>query len=508
MMQVLLLSPECRGEPAQPVRLNAEDVTRDLELNAVFQAMARGDEFILQVARRVVFSSLTDRATIVYRQEILRDCLQHADLVRQIYQIPLEFLERKRKQWLWISPRHSSPSSILSSARQLLEASIDLLRRLRQIADHYAGDVRSVGFRRFFAMIQRELDDAYLATVEQHVRMLRFPRGVLLSARLGQGNEGTQYMLCKANDAGQRWLERLLATRSPTFSYSLHPRDDAGARVLSDLQDRGVARVADALAQAAEHVESFFSVLRSELAFYIGCLNLYERLVALGEPVVFPQPLPATEPRLACVGLYDVSLALTMGQRVVGNDLCADGKSLLLITGPNQGGKTTFLRSVGLAQLMMQSGMFVAAESFSANLCTGLFTHFRREEDKTMESGKFEEELKRMSTIVDQLTPNALLLWNESFAATNEREGSEIARQIVSALLEKGIKVVFVTHLYAFARHFYESEGGEAMFLRAERLPDGRRTFRLTEAEPLETSDGIDVYHKIFGTKPQEQRAR
>jgi len=235
-------------------------------------------------------------------------------------------------------------------------------------------------------------------------------------------------------------------------------------------------------------VESFFNMLRSELAFYIGCLNLYEQLVALGEPVVFPQPVPADKRRFSCVGLYDVSLALTMGKQVVGNDISADGGSLVVITGPNQGGKTTFLRSAGLALLMMQSGMFVAAESFSANLCTGLFTHFRREEDKTMESGKFEEELKRMRIIVDHLTPNALLLCNESFAATNEREGSEIARQIVSALLEKGIKVVFVTHLYAFARHFYEREGDSAIFLRAERLPDGRRTFRLKEAKPLETS--------------------
>jgi DNA mismatch repair ATPase MutS len=508
MIQVLLLYPDRSFDPSRPLPPSTEDLTRDLVLNTLFKAMAQGDKFLFQAARQVVLASLDDIATIAYRQEILRDCLHHPTVVRQIYQIPLEYLERKRKQWLWISSRHSSPSSILSGARQLLGASLDLLRTLRQIADQWVEEFHSAGFRRFFAMIQRELDDAYLAAVEYHIRMLGFPQGVLLSAQLGRGNEGTEYVLCKANDADLSWLERLFAARSPTYAYSLHPRDDAGARVLGELRDRGVARAANAVAQAAEHVEHFFNVLRSELAFYIGCLNLYEQLMALGGPVVFPQPVPAGERRLSFVGLYDVSLALTMGKRVVGNDISADGRSLVVITGPNQGGKTTFLRSVGLAQVMMQSGMFVAAESFSATLCTGLFTHFRREEDKTMESGKFEEELKRMSTIVDQLTPNALLLWNESFAATNEREGSEIARQIVSALLETGIRVVYVTHLAAFARHFYESEGDKAMFLRAERLPDGRRTFRLTEAEPLETSYGIDAYHEIFGTEPQEQRAR
>ena len=68
-----------------------------------------------------------------------------------------------------------------------------------------------------------------------------------------------------------------------------------------------------------------------------------------------------------------------------------------------------------------------------------------------MESGKWDEELSRMSDIVDRIKPNSVLLLNESFASTNEREGSEIARQIVRALLNKRVKVFFVTHLYHFA---------------------------------------------------------
>jgi DNA mismatch repair ATPase MutS len=89
-----------------------------------------------------------------------------------------------------------------------------------------------------------------------------------------------------------------------------------------------------------------------------------------------------------------------------------------------------------LAQLMMQAGMFVAAESFTASARSGVFTHFKREEDATMEKGKLDEELDRMSTIAGQITVGCLLLCNESFASTNEREGSEIARQIIRALTE------------------------------------------------------------------------
>jgi DNA mismatch repair ATPase MutS len=116
-----------------------------------------------------------------------------------------------------------------------------------------------------------------------------------------------------------------------------------------------------------------------------------------------------------------------------------------------------------------------------------------------MNSGKLDEELSRMSDIVDKITSNSMVLFNESFAATNEREGSEIARQIVSALLEKRIKVFFVTHQYEFAHGFYDKKIGNAIFLRAERKTGGARTFKLIEGEPLQTSYGEDLYNRIFG---------
>ena len=213
----------------------------------------------------------------------------------------------------------------------------------------------------------------------------------------------------------------------------------------------------------------------------------------------FPVAVASGERKHSFKGLYDVCLALNLKQRIVGNDVNADNKDLVMITGANQGGKSTFLRSIGLSQLMMQCGMFVPAESFCANVCDGLFTHYKREEDASMKSGKFDEELSRMSDMVDNMTSSSMVLFNESFAATNEREGSEIARQIVCALLEKGIKIFFVTHLYAFGHGFVGKKMERAIFLRAERQADGQRTFKLVEGEPLQTSFGGDLYNMIFG---------
>jgi DNA mismatch repair ATPase MutS len=106
-----------------------------------------------------------------------------------------------------------------------------------------------------------------------------------------------------------------------------------------------------------------------------------------------------------------------------------------------------------------------------------------------------------MSEIADRISANCILLCNESFAATNEREGSELARHVVDALLQEHIKVLFVTHMFDLAHGFYEQELDTALFLRAERGSDGARPFRLSKGKPLPTSYGEDSYRKIFGRK-------
>jgi DNA mismatch repair ATPase MutS len=497
-MKAFLLYRDQDFDLQQPLPPNAAALIQDLELNTLFNAMALGDKFLFEVAQKAVLSSVSDLDTIRYRQDVLRDCLKNAAIVREIYTIAVEAIESEKRNYLGLLSRY--PSWILRRSIEVLQMFVVMLKKLRRLAEEHAGAFESEGFRTFFAMLKRELSDEYFVRVQQHLRALQFPHGMLISAELGQGNKGTHYVLRIPPDRKESWFERVFAEHPPAYSFTIDDRDESGTRALSDLQDRGINLVANALGQSTDHILSFFTMLRTELAFYLGCVNLYTRLTQVGEPVCFPELLAAGERKRTFEGLYDASLALTMGKRVVGNDLSAAGKDLVIITGANQGGKSTFLRSIGLAQVMMQCGLFVPAQSFSANVCLGLFTHYKRKEDTTMKSGKLDEELSRMSEIVDRLTPHALVLFNESFAATNEREGSEIARQIVCALVERHIEIFFVTHLYEFAHRFYTQQMANALFLRADRQPDGRRTFKLIEGEPLQTSFGEDMYHKVFET--------
>ncbi|HPA34340.1 MAG TPA: hypothetical protein PLV24_12275 [Anaerolineaceae bacterium] len=498
-MKAFLMFKDQDFQLQQPLPANEKALIQDLELNTLFQAMSLGDPFLLSVAKQAVLSSLVDPDAIRYRQDILRDCLKNPAVVREIYQIPIDAMENKRRQWMGIFSRY--PSGILDNSIQLMELFVETLRKLRTIAETHASSFESEGFTRFFAMIQAELDDEYFAIVEDHLRELKFKDGVLISASLGKGNEGTNYVLRKPLEKTSGWIKSLFTRKEPSHVFYIHERDEHGARALSDLRDRGINLAANALAQSADHIDNFLNMLRVELAFYIGCLNLHDQLSRMENPLCFPTPAPANERRHTSQGLYDICLALTMKQKIVGNELRADFKNLVMITGANQGGKSTFLRSIGLSQLMMQCGMFVAAEAFHANIAAGIFTHYRRKEDASMKSGKLDEELGRMSSIVDALSPHSLVLFNESFAATNEREGSEIARQITTALLDMHIKVFFVTHMYEFAHTCYEKKQDDALFLKAERKAGGRRTYKLVLGEPSQTSHGEDVYQVVFGRK-------
>jgi DNA mismatch repair ATPase MutS len=116
-----------------------------------------------------------------------------------------------------------------------------------------------------------------------------------------------------------------------------------------------------------------------------------------------------------------------------------------------------------------------------------------------MTHGKLDEELHRMSEVAEVIEPGCLVLCNESFSSTNEREGSEIARQLIDALSETGVRSFYVTHLYDLAKGFYDEERDDFLFLRAERHDDGSRPFKLRVAPPLPTSFGADSYRRIFG---------
>lgn len=494
-MKAHLLHATRDVELEQELPWQAEALVQDLGLDTILDVMAAGDVYLRQVAERTLLNGLAEPEAIIYRQNVLSDCLEQPEVARELYSLAVEALESRKQARFFLF--RDSPETQLSKSLRMLDLLLDVLRRLRAFADREGPEFRSTGLCTLVATIQAELDDGYLAAVEENLRELRFRRGPLISARLGRANRGTSYALRKP--FARSLLERITPGGPKSYSFSVPSRDENGLRALGELRGRGLARAADAVGQATDHILAFFTMLKAEAGFYVACLNLHARLQERGEPVCLPTALPVEERAFAARGLYDAALTFHLDGRAVGNDVDANERKLVLVTGANQGGKSTFLRSVGIAQLMLQAGMFVPATELTASIGPGLFTHFSREEDASMTHGKLDEELSRMSEIAEAVERGSLVLCNESFSSTNESEGSEIARQLIYAFGESGVRAFYVTHLYDLAKGFADEGSDDVLFLRAERGEDGSRPFKLREAPPLPTSFGADSYRRIFG---------
>ena len=462
-----------------------EDRFNDLEMSHILDVMSCGDKEIFNVCRQVIDESLQTKSEILYRQDILKDCIKNPEVIRNIYKVCVDTVSKRNNAWYGLSMTHSS--TIFSNAIELLKIYMEALVEIRKILENEK--FSSDGMVRFADLICSELSEDYLKELKSLKDDIDDRDATLICARFGDFLQGVSYTECRK----EHGLSRLQWLILP--SYTVSERDVSGTKDIEDRIDRAVNKVAESTSCAAENLERFTDQLRKELSFYVGALNLYDRLKELNLSLCFPVPLE--EKRRMWQDLYDVSLALMTKKKVIGNDVESSDKKIYLITGANQGGKTTFLRSVGQCQLMAQSGMFVCAEKCDFPINKKIYTHFKREEDEKMSSGKLDEELVRMSNIIDETESGGLLLSNESFSSTNDLEGSEIFEQITEGLVDSGVEVFSVTHLVNYAYSY--ADKNTTMCLRAQRKENGERTFKLVQAKPLKTAYGEDVYRKIFG---------
>jgi MutS domain V len=488
-----LLSP---GQDLDLDALPPADATlvADLGLERLYVAMSAGDRFIDTVVRRVLPSPLGSIEAIRYRQASVADAIANPDVIRELYAIAVDAIDAERKVW---GGSMRNPELVLDRSAEVIGLFLDAFRALRQIQAERAGAFTSPGFLQFFGHIASELDDAWLAEADDHVRRLR-TRTLHVGARLGIGNRGTGYVLHRRPSPIGGWRGRLgLEERRSTVEVLLS--DVNGMAMIAEIRAQAIASTAGAVHEADRSLLAFFVTLRAELGFLVACVNLRDALQAAGSPICMPEPAGAGECAFTATGLYEPGLRLAITGPVVGSDVLLDGARLILVTGANGGGKSTFLRAVGLAHVMLNAGMFVAAERLSANVRPSLRTHFTRAEDAAMERGKLREELSRLREVVDASFPGSLVLLNESLSSTNEREGAEIARQVVTALVDGGVIVWFVTHNHRFAADLLRDGRDGVAFLRAG-LQDGtERSFRIEAGPPEATSHGMDVYDRILG---------
>jgi DNA mismatch repair ATPase MutS len=207
--------------------------------------------------------------------------------------------------------------------------------------------------------------------------------------------------------------------------------------------------------------------------------------------------------------LYNLNLALhlsanqsDLSREMVTNEVNFDDSGrIFILTGPNRGGKTTYTQAVGIAQILMQAGMYVPAAQARMSPVDGIFTHFAAEEKPDEEAGRLGEESKRLSEIFAQATRHSLILMNESLASTSAGESLYLARDIVRVMRMLGARVIFATHLHELAADAdainAETPGdSEVVSLVSMVSVDGngaRRTYKIVPSPPMGMSYAREI---------------
>ena len=427
-----------------------------------------------------VFSELPrDPQVISYRQAVLDDLLANPELVERFTKLlPVidslfEFPFRPRPEMSWLH-------EVVWRAGELQNI-IDCFEGMGEALGAVEGRLHSEGLRSLQEEIsQARNDPTYQGLVRELPELLAKLRGkpsITIGVNLDPSLRPVQATLLSVNEkpfTDQSLLNQLFGMHSgregiaPLHSASQQssalggPMDPLMVPLFADLakvMEKTAIPIADRLSQYVSFHGRLFTDLRPALIFYLGAVQFIRRFQNLGLPMCRPQIAPAEERRCEVKDSYNVHLALKRsgteggaGSAIVRNDiLLGSAGHILILTGPNHGGKTTYLQGVGVVHLLAQAGCYVPGTQALVSPLDHLFTHFPLEEKPESDAGRFGEEAMRLGTIFDQVTRDSLVLLNESLSSTSFSESLYLAQDLVRILRRIGARAIYSTHLHELA---------------------------------------------------------
>ena len=485
---------------SEPMKRSMEEPEcfRDLNLDQFLDPVLKNENKIDLAP--CFYTPLSTKAQAVFRQEIQKDMLRK-DNLKILDQFSQEICRLADRQEQTNEDLNSGDpwrchyllyGHILNDGEQYVCCISELCRKLPDM------DLCSEGLRQAAGMLEDLLNSSFFRDLADTQTALR------------QKFDAIQYtMLIKYGTVrvrkyeGEENLSEKIASLFRKFESDLQ-HDDREKMKEAPYADHVEAAILqcvsklypkefEALSAYVNRFSRFMdgAVLRfcREIRFYIDWLMLIEPMKDCGLSFCFPK---FQQSGAFGTDFFDLMLAKRIGKDVVRNDFHLEpGKQILVITGPNQGGKTTFARALGQLHYLASLGLCIPGTSAGLRLTDQVLTHFGREDSKLQESGRLQDDLQRLHRILSHATEQSFLAINEIFASTSAQDGGSLGKKMIARIAARGCTAVVVTFLSELAACRPETvsmmstvdpEHPEARTFRIVRRPPDPVTYAMTLA--------------------------
>lgn len=287
--------------------------------------------------------------------------------------------------------------------------------------------------------------------------------------------------------------------KNPFWEITLSNLEAAVLDMLKKLYPQAFARLKSYDERYNDFISRVISDFEEEIQFYLSFSDLRKEMEEMGFHFCYPK---IGADRFELKDIYDLVLArknASQRKPVIMNDCHFEGhERFLVITGPNQGGKTTFARAIGEIIYLGMMGLPVPASSASIPVFDSVYTHFATEESMETGAGKLKEELIRLKKMMDSSTRNSFIIINEIFTSATSYDAYIMGKRVLDFFMDKDCIGLYVTHIYELTKNDGRIGSLVATLLSEE---SQIRTFRIERKEASGKGYAntiVDKYHMTY----------
>lgn len=494
-------------------------------------------------AQRILTQLSTDEEVLNYRLDILEDFLTVPQLEAVLYENvhKLYVNEHVNIQKLGLADSFYALNTRLNSLKTFIECITNChefcqkfqsgfkSEALKGLVEYFA----SVYNSEYFDEVKRETDEC-LKVLAKGVKsvtvginfddMMRPVEAMLLSVSTDSIKKKSRFdWIFKHLDGG--------ADRAIGRTHSLY-NENGGTndleaplfRELKEINSEYIAHLDRAIRAYFKKSTEDILTFESQMSFYIGAKRIIDAVRARGLEMCRPKYISMDERRLNAKGAFDLSFYTQMvssdpmgslKDKIITNDCKMDDDGrFFVLTGANNGGKTTYTRAIGIIQVMAQAGIYVPCTSCEISPVDFIYTHFPKEEEVGLNTSRFTQECKQFKITVDNATRYSMLLLNESIQSTTPTECVFIATELTKIFRCIGVRGVYATHLLELAKNLdklnAEVEGDTklvSIVTTVDTAADNKRLYRIVRSAPQEFGYAQTIYKK-FGVSFDEVQKR